>query len=94
MLRYDAAPAPVLHQTAWDHQQQALIRSVAHQIRSTLTSVSISAEALATDPESPPAKVRRHCQVINDHAQHIGRLLDDLVSLISDRLDSSDVGIV
>ena len=94
MLRYDAAPAPVLHQTAWDRQQQALIRSVAHQIRSTLTSVSISAEALATDPESPPSKVRRHCQVINDHAQHIGRLLDDLVSLISDRLDSSDVGIV
>jgi len=94
MLSYDAAPSPVVRQTVWDRQQQALIRSVAHQIRSTLTSVSISAEALATDPESPPAKVRRHCQVINDHAQHIGRLLDDLVSLISDRLDSSDVGIV
>ncbi len=94
MLSYDAAPSPVLRQTAWNQQQQALIRSVAHQIRSTLTPVSISAEALATDPESPPAKVRRHCQVINDHAQHIGRLLDDLVSLISDRLDSSDVGIV
>jgi len=61
MLSYDAAPAPVLRQTAWDHQQQALIRSVAHQIRSTLTPVSISAEALATDPDSTAHMVRRHC---------------------------------
>jgi len=94
ILSYDAAPAAVTRQTTWDSQQQAVIRSVAHQIRSTLTSVSISAEALATNPDSAPSKVRRHCQVINDDAQHIGRLLDDLVSLISDRLDSSDVGII
>jgi len=94
ILSYDAAPAPGTRQTAWDRQQQALIRSVAHQIRSTLTSVSISAEALATDPDSAPSNVHRHCQVINDDAQHIGRLLDDLISLISDRLDSSDVSIV
>ncbi len=93
-LTYESTPLPLVSQTRWKREQQALIRSVAHQIRSTLTPVSISAEALATDPESPPSKVRRHCQVINDHAQHIGRLLDDLVSLISDRLASSDVGIV
>jgi len=93
-LTYESTPLPLVSQTRWKREQQALIQSVAHQIRSTLTSVSISAEALATAPESPPAKVRHHCQVINDNAQHIGRLLDDLVSLISDRLDSSDVGIV
>jgi len=93
-LTYEGSPLPRAPQPRWEHEQQALIRSVAHQIRSTLTSVSISAEALATDTESPPHKVRRHCQVINDHAQHIGRLLDDLVSLTSDRLDTSDVGIV
>jgi len=93
-LTYESTLLPRIQQTRWEREQQAVVRSVAHQIRSTLTSVSISAEALATDPDSPPHKVRRHCQAINDHAQHIGRLLDDLVSLISDRLDSSDVGIV
>jgi len=93
-LTYESTPLPLVSQTRWKREQQALVRSVAHQIRSTLTSVSISAEALTTDPDLAPSKVRRHCQVINDNAQHISRLLDDLVSLISDRLDSSDVGIV
>jgi len=94
ILSYKAAPVSVVSRSAWDRQQQALIRSVAHQIRSALTSVSISAEALATAPDSTFHKIRRHCRIINDHAQHIGRLLDDLVSLISDRLESSEMGIV
>jgi len=93
-LTYEGTALPLPRQTRWEPEQQTVIRSVAHQIRSTLTSVSISAEALGTDTESPSSKVRRHCQVINDHVQHIGRLLDDLVSLTSDQLDTSDVGIV
>ncbi len=93
-LTYEGTSLPRAPEARWEREQQAVIRSVAHQIRSTLTSVSISAEVLATAPDSPPHKVRHHCQVINDHAQHIARLLDDLVSLTSDRLDSSDVGIV
>ncbi len=93
-LTYESISLPVAAPMRWEREQQVLIRSVAHQIRSTLTSISISAEALATDSESPPSKVRRHCLVINNNAQHIGRLLDDLVSLTSDQLETSDFGIV
>ncbi len=85
-------PLPV--QTRWKPEQQALIRSVAHQIRSTLASVTISAEALATDPESPPAKVRRHAEVIGEHAYHISRLLDDLVVLVGDQVEKHEDGVV
>ena len=86
--------APEACVEAWDRCQQAIIRSVAHEIRSTLASVSVSAESLATAPDSPPPTVRRHTEAIGEHAQHISRLLDDLVALTSDQLERSRVGVV
>ncbi len=93
-LTYEGTALPLPWQTRWEPEQQTLIRSVAHQIRSTLASVTISAEALATDPESSPPKVRRHTQVIGEDAYHISRLLDDLVVLISDQVEEHEDGIV
>ena len=93
-LSYEGIPAPVPRYEQWGHEQQTLMRSVAHQLRSTLASVTIGAEALATVPGPPPQKVRHHAQVITEQAYHIGRLMDDLIALVSDQVEDGVVNVV
>ena len=93
-LRYQGCQAQPRSRRQWDREQQALVRSVAHEIRSTLASVTISAEALSAAPDPPPQKVRRHAQVITEHAYHVGRLVDDLVAVVADQVEDGRVGVV
>ncbi len=93
-LRYEGIEPRIRKGQKWKPDQQALIRAVAHDIRSTLASMSIGAETLAAMPGPPPQKVRQTAQVVVEQAQHISRLLDDMVAVVSDRVEDDYTNVV
>lgn len=67
----------------WSSHQQTLVRTLAHEIRSTLASAKICAEALA-DPHPPAEETRRrYATVVAEQTSHIARLLDDFIVVMN-----------
>ncbi len=93
-LTYHGIETALPGRDRWDRGQQAVIRGAAHEIRSTLASVTISAEMLTAVPAPPPQRVRHHAGVIAQQAHQIGHLLDDLIAVVSDQLQDSATGVV
>ncbi len=93
-LTYQGIETALPGRDRWDRGQQVVMRGAAHEIRSTLASVTISAEMLAAVPTPPQQTVQHHARVIAQQAYHIGHLLDDLIALVSDQLQDSATGVV
>ncbi len=67
----------------WSSHQQTLVRALAHEIRSTLASARICAEALADQYPPPEDRRRRYAATIAEQTSHIAHLLDDFIAVVN-----------
>lgn len=63
-------------------EKSALLASMSHELRTPVASILATAEMLLRDdPETDPARVRTRVERIRRNAQHLVRLVDDLLEL-------------
>jgi signal transduction histidine kinase len=77
-----------------EQQRNDLIASISHELRTPMTSVSGFTEILEQEWESLDASERAEVvSIVNRQAQHVNRIVTDLVGLARDSLDFTDLRI-
>jgi two-component system sensor histidine kinase KdpD len=69
--------------------KSALLDSVAHEFRTPLTAIKVSATALLENPPAAEPQRRELLQVINEEADRLNRLVGEAIEMA--RLDAGDV---
>lgn len=68
------------HVSSREAQMRALVANISHDLKTPMTSITGYAQAL-TDGTAAPEDVQRIGHVIRDEAEHVNRLLEDLLYL-------------
>jgi len=75
-----------------EQQRNDLIASISHELRTPMTSVSGFTSLLDEDWETlDPAESAEMVSIVNRQAQHVNRIVTDLVGLARDTLDFPDI---